>query len=320
MQRSGPPILQTFSDGDLAEDHLLCLVCRAPASTSVRFDLAVGARLDERFEQLGKLQLCAACAQRKAHADTLGRPLVALAFVAPLALVIIAAFTLPLTRAWMPLALFTVFAGPSFALIRAVRRARADQAIAVVLGGKEDRIELRVRPPMAEPGAARGPYRGAESARTEASAPSPRVSDALMVGLSFALAIDAVAAAWLYSQVYPVVVIDNDAAPASVSIDGRALDPIPGGGTAVTRLRFGDHEIAVSGSPRGDGLTKVHLGWGVSSMFSVQPGACHRRFGSYARERGAWAPAETDQRWFPIADETQVIRIPCVDLPPRLGF
>ena len=84
-------------------------------------------------------------------------------------------------------------------------------------------------------------------------------------------------------------------------------------------LRLGDHRITVTGAgfKGADGESTVHVDWGTASLFSVQPGACHRRFGQYPRGKLAWLSPETDERWFPIADEDQVIRIPCVDLPPR---
>lgn len=318
MQRSGPPILVTVGDAELGEAHRLCLLCRAPASTRVPCDLAEGAILDGRFEQLGRLPLCAPCAERKRAADTHGKQLIVLALVAPLSLVALASFTLPLSAAWMPMAIFALGTLASVALIRRVRRARAERAVALVLGGREDRLDLRIRPPEIEASAA-GPYRGASRVPTGEPAPAVQRNDGLMAILTFALFGSAPPAAWLYMQACPVVVIDHGGLPAQVSIDGRALPQSPGGDPSVLHLRLGDHRITVTGAgfKGADGESTVHVDWGTASLFSVQPGACHRRFGQYPRGKLAWLSPETDERWFPIADEDQVIRIPCVDLPPR---
>lgn len=318
MQRSGPPILVTVGDAELSEAHRLCLLCRAPASTRVPCDLAEGAILDGRFEQLGKLPLCAPCAERKVAADTHGKQLIVLALLTPLSLVALASFTLPLPAAWMPMVVFALGTLASVAAIRHVRRARAERSVALVLGGREDRLDLRIRPPEVEASAA-GPYRGASRVPTGAPAPSVQRNDGLMAILSFALFGSAPPAAWLYLQACPVVVIDNGGLPAQVSIDDHPLPYLPGGESSVLHLRVGHHRITVTGSSLkgADGETTVHLGWGTASLFSVQPGACHRRFGQYSGGTLAWLSPETDERWFPIADENQVIRIPCVDLPPR---
>lgn len=318
MQRSGPPILVTVGDAELSEAHRLCLLCRAPATTRVPCDLAEGATLDGRFEQLGKLPLCAPCAERKRAADTHGKQLIVLALLTPLSLVALASFTLPLSAAWMPMAVFALGVVVSVALIRRVRRARAERAVALVLGGREDRLELRIRPPEVESSAA-GPYRGASRVPTGEAAPAVQRNDGLMALLTFALFGSAPPSAWLYLQACPVVVIDNSGLPAQVAIDGRPLPPVPGGESSVLHLRVGHHRITVagSGSKGADGETTVHVDWGTASLFSVQPGACHRRFGQYSGGALAWLSPETDERWFPIADENQVIRIPCVDLPPR---
>jgi hypothetical protein len=327
--RSREPRLLALALADLrrAASERRCVACGAADAEPSGLLVAVDADLRDLDDYPPPPPLCPACATQQRRASR--RHLCGVLLAGPgIQLVALAAVVLlPLASPAAAIFATLLAAVLGLALLRPVRRRAGEAMPALLLRGAGQVVELRAAPDRPAPEeVGSGPYR--RSHQVLAHAP-PAAAAAVEGGRSViaaSLVGGALGMAFLYPQVYPVVVLDNWARrPFVVSVDGSAPRRIEGGDDLTLRLRHGHHSLAVRGLGSEETETlSVELPWGRNHLLSVPGERCYAvserslvRGSAYAGYRASLLRTWTvEGRWIAAQDPGRAAAGSCDDPAP----
>jgi hypothetical protein len=249
--------------------------------------------------------VCDRCAGEQDVAVRRGRIPVAIALVAPLALVVLVAVIAPFGTPIVVLLAGFVGLVASRIVIAIVRRRRADASRVLFVDGIGEEVILQVRlESEAEKDAL--PYRETGRELRKDGHPVAPVGPRVRATLAFIGSTLVVAAAGVVGGfgAYPMLVLDNPGASVAVAIDGERFE-IPAGGVKTIRAGWGRHRVSFDGASQ-----TITLRWGQALLVSTSETQCYE-VTPVAHSHGAWDGDRVKGPILPLREGQEAQRSPC---------